>query len=223
MQPWHAPTEYLPVDNRLAREAIEAAYRAAGLNQGLPFGPFAVASIPELQGVSAIDAADESKKVREQLRDSGLAYLIPGGRTMLPDIFGSIHPLLRPLLRLFEPRTTSQLVQHLARNLDWYLDPSSTPIIWRRLRGFFTSPILAFLLVFSLMVVLRLGNDPLALALFFLVAGLTMFGATWHLVNDAERYKDRINAYELYLYLRQAYSDPSASDSDLGQAIREDL
>jgi hypothetical protein len=36
---------------------------------------------------------------------------------------------------------------------------------------------------------------------------LGLGGVFWHLAHDAERYRDELNASELFLYLREAYRE----------------
>ena len=62
--------------------------------------------------------------VRVRLRQSGIAQLLPGGRSALPDIHEQLPQVWRTIERLLEPRSYPQLVSHLVKYLDWYLEPT---------------------------------------------------------------------------------------------------
>jgi hypothetical protein len=211
------------VTSPAAQEMLEELARLGGI--GRPYWQtqrFALPP-PDSSDEIAVDAlqftSKDAQEMRERLEESGLDLLLPGGLDSLPDITASTPWQLRPLLRLGLPRSYRQLARHVARHLDWYLNPEGTAITLHRL-----SPWLA---VFSLcalgwlcaVVVLWLlaksgffGADYLLALAFF-----ALFVPSWvfivlNIVGERDRVlkpseRDRFNARQLYYYLLDSYAD----------------
>ena len=62
--------------------------------------------------------------IREKLKTSGIAERLPSGLAEFPDIYAEMPQFWAMIERLRAPRDYRQLVRHMARYLDWYLDPA---------------------------------------------------------------------------------------------------
>jgi hypothetical protein len=190
-----------------ARAAVLAAHSAAA-RRGLKL-PWRREQWDYLNNTAGDNDNDRAYRewVRWKLRRSGLAQLLPGGRTMLPDIHEQLPGFWLSVERLLEPRTYPQLVQHVVKYLDWYLEP--TPEAPPPLLQVFTAvPLLTLLLLFAPMLGFfsLLGLLPLLLLLRPL--------ATRKRAHETRRVHNfysafsMINSAELFYYLLDEYADP---------------
>lgn len=124
---------------------------------------------------------------------------------LLPDIAQQARGITAMYYRLSRPRNFSQLVVHVARHLEWYLDPSlsSNSSLWIWL----TAPLLLILTLTCLATyVWRLPADSHLTQALCLIPLMLMLVPLQKMQEEPQDEK----AYELYLYLLEAYSDDSA-------------
>ncbi len=171
-----------------------------------------------------MDRYKHQLRIRKWLKASGVASRIPAGLEGFPDIYQALPGGLRPLYRIFRPRTYEQLIVHIAFNLDWYMDPSKKSVGIRM----DLSPI--FVPVFITLIILTSGlflwwdfivvKETTMLVVAFFAAMWWIFSASGpkH-IRQALHYLPKIfaprdvqlNAGELYQYLLDTYSEQDAN------------
>jgi hypothetical protein len=152
-------------------------------------------------------------KIRHQLATSNLALLIPGGLSMLPDLYSSLPAVWRPLAVLFKPRNLSQLIQHIACYLDWYVSPGSNISV-----RLVVNPALVAAILYGAGTVITLLTSSSSIGWIFLITavllGISIVLAIrggelalpgLQIIADSERHAVRCR--ELFEYLGAAYSD----------------
>lgn len=156
-------------------------------------------------------------RLREQLRESGLAQMLAGGESFMPDITLSADPLSKGWYRLLRPRSYEQLALHLVRNLDWYLDQrqqvQSGPLSYVALAAVF---ILVAMLTGGVFAIFNAGG--IALFVSGLISlGAAVWGGVMSMPNPQEMAENR---FELYHYLAEAYRDQlETNDAAAPQAM----
>jgi hypothetical protein len=75
------------------------------------------------QGPAAVRLREE---IRHKLQNSGLAQALPGGFDLLPDFYAALPDWARPWYWLLRPRNYYQLGKHIAKHLQWYVEPTTT-------------------------------------------------------------------------------------------------
>ncbi|MCC7478797.1 hypothetical protein IT575_10110 [bacterium] len=183
-----------------------------------------IAKIRHVEGVSDFNLLHQAYQfspqgigyrnfLQQKLAGSDIALRLMDGLDAFPDIVESMPPLLRPLERLFMPRTLEQTACYLARHLAWYLDPKRDKPRYglSRLWPLLDLLIGIALITFSLMrfpdylwlMLLGLGSFlSMFIRLHFVGQGGLLLGA------DPSSEDFHINALELYRYLHAAWSDP---------------
>ncbi len=72
--------------------------------------------------------------IRRHLEQSDLSQRLPCGLEAFPDLTAALPWIIQPLERCFKHRSVEQVTLHLARNLEWYLEPTSkapTNMAWQ--------------------------------------------------------------------------------------------
>ena len=194
---------------------VQEAYWAAGLpqftGQATPFQAAADELYLDLNLTPEIFKARLG--LRARLNASGLAQLLPGGLENLPDIYAALPEPLAHLARHFAPRTSGRLVHHVAAHLDWYLDQSGSPMLWRRVLGPLANPVVpAVVMGLAVLVGRSLPAIEIWLVGWFLTALVaTVIAMVLNFYLGLDRQRDQLNALEFYLYLRDSYRDPPES------------
>jgi hypothetical protein len=219
---WFARTEFVEVTNRHAREMLDELARLGRISRPRGDSPRFSLPHPDQSDSQAVEAlrftAEDAAEMRERLELSGLDTQLPGGLNSLPDIAEAAPVLLQPLLRLGLPRNFRQLAGHVARNLDWYLDPEDTPVRLHRFAPWLSLLSMAgsgwfFWASFQWLVDNWAGLPGYAN---LVVAILAMCVPTWVLIvfgivlpvsQLKPTQQDRFNARQLYYYLLDSYAD----------------
>jgi len=207
------------IANKRLRDLVEAAYPTPGRTDlQIRWIRETKDYINDLQRVTQ-DARFYRRWLRDRLKESDLATLLPGGLDSLPDIYESMGEPWASIERLFKPKDYKQLVKHVVRHLDWYLDPAQKPKppIWQI--SVFVS-IVVIGSVYGAIVhldipVLNSGYLWYILGAAF-AAGLANFLAKRYAPHDAGGIKlygfygarHWINAAELFYYLVDSYTEP---------------
>jgi hypothetical protein len=186
------------------REVIKAAF-----SEALGRSPFLTAARTQpdyLASASTQDAFEYRDWVREKLAGSNIAQRLPDGLSALPDIYEHLREPWRSIEILRRPRSYRQLVGHVVRYLDWYLDPTQPP------KPAIEPWVWALPLGFSAWFLLR-NNEPVwGLLCLTLLLGLHWLGRTNPHRTGTRELKHLhttrliINAAELYYYLREYYA-----------------
>ncbi|MCC7477409.1 hypothetical protein IT575_03030 [bacterium] len=206
------------VSCRSAQQVLTALYFGGGFRMQIDGGNAGARDLPQLY----MERPNQRMlRLREELQRSGLEVMLAGGEGALPDISGGCDELTRAWLRLIRPRSYEQLAHHLARHLDWYLDPQRVekggPLAYGLIAGL---SICAAILAASCLMIL--GQPGIGIYILLLVsAGALLWALVASMPNPQELMENR---YELYLFLKAAYSDPpegpSAEQPALEQPIR---
>jgi hypothetical protein len=118
------------------------------------------------------------------------------------------------LERLRMPRNYRQLVRHVARHLDWYLDPTQRvkPPVW--VAGLLPSLFLAAMLGYGgalvpgLPFLAWLGIlNGFILGMGFTARSVEQHRAYGSTLKDFKGWRQIVQSAELYYYLREAYSE----------------
>jgi hypothetical protein len=191
-----------------------SAYRAAGLHRltahATPFTGSVERDYSEY--FVSQQLLDERARIRTALQTSGLAQLIPCGLDGLPDITEAVPEMLRPFVRLQMPQRYSDLPRHVARNLDWYLDPARGTVGWHRLLSPGFLFVVAFLMQAMLLPLLLMFATPgvsellAVLVIYFPFIAITCLS----IAQFRNQARDQLNALELYLYLRSCFREDGA-------------
>ena len=153
--------------------------------------------------------------VREGLRASDLAQRLPAGLDALPDIYSAMSDPWRSIDRLWAPKTYPQLLKHLVRHLDWYIDPTQKV----------KPPLSEIGTAVAYLGTTAGGLCMLAGYKFWPLVGI---GAAWILkfvywiwgghrvgrkrISQYHSFRDMINSAELYYYLADQYADISEQE-----------
>ena len=206
-------------------ELVAEAHRLTGRIGGVPWKR--TAERDYFAGVegNTSDAQKYREWVRERLSRSDLAQRIPGGREALPDILDAMPESRRSIERLGEPRNYRQLVRHLVKHLDWYLDPSQPVKPALSSRPF---QVLVSVLALALQVALYFGVTSLFPSATFDLIWITVYtllcsglvylaSRIWgqHRTSQGTVFnfhpaRNLIHAAELYYYLVDEWVDPGA-------------
>ncbi len=153
--------------------------------------------------------------LREKLPHSGLATALPAGQDLLPDIYED-SPWLKSLAWLVKPRNYKELAAHLCRYLEWYVDRTK-PVQTQRLLLDLLQSRRSLSIFGGLFLALQLGAATLAAnsgpALSIAISGLfyafLIFVIIVYVTGRGSEYG--VNKEELFLYLREHYSDAPES------------
>ena len=123
----------------------------------------------------------------------------------------------RSLERLFEPRNYRQLIAHLVRHLDWYLDPTQRPKppIWQVSFGLAVIVLLALWGALAHYGVRISGGYMWGYVVKAVAVGFATLGARFYggqkvgnaKVHNYYRQRGLINSAELYYYLSNYYAE----------------
>jgi hypothetical protein len=207
------------------RQLVQTAHSLASKKDSLPWIRSEADYLAKFRKVP-IDAYRYRYWVWQRLQSSDLAERIPHGRQGFPDILDAMREPWRSLERFREPKDNKQLLRHIGRHLDWYLDPLQTvkPPIAE------ISGVLAFVVAFAVPWVAGVLTGT-RVASFFIYqvwfAGAiyavtsSMLGRRWgrqqvrgEVVYNFHRQKELIGAAELYYYLAAAYRDSDDEQSE---------
>jgi hypothetical protein len=181
--------------------------------------------------------------VQDRLRESDLARQLPSGLDMLPDIYEQMGEPWRGWAKLKHPSNTKDLVRHMVRHLEWYLDPTQKPKppireigqwVWV---GVFIALVglsqFLHLEVHGFYWVAKGAAVLLTLALARSIGGHTIGekkvtdrrgneSMRQRRVHNFHESRELINAAELYYYLVDQYAEPE-NDAPPAAELSEDL
>lgn len=206
--PQHQPrrTVWDAVSSAGARRMLREAYRLARLKDHSNSRAVEQAGLHENYDSYYVGPAVPRRlRVRGFLQRSDLARLLPGGFGSLPDIYAAAPPWAAALLRLMQPNTCEQLLRFVARNLNWYLNPTSTrvnPLLFLGVNSYSVTG-LSWLLCFASLSFLH--DEWMFIPL--LLSMIVTIGVSLPAVQSFDEDAD-IWMLELYLYLRDAWADP---------------
>lgn len=153
--------------------------------------------------------------VRNRIASADLAQRIASGGDLFDAFLDAIPSSMRQIEMFFRPRTITQQVEHVLRNLEWYLDPAKPPLtkaaILPLLGAVFFSGLtlsgLSYLTIFAIMPGIAAS---LSIQIVFATLLIVLVIALWSGFRSGEsvtsgRYA--VNVAEFYNYIVQAYTD----------------
>jgi hypothetical protein len=215
IQYWAREQQLGKISNRFARNTVRAAYAEAMRRRLEPSWIYGADYLKNTVGDNPNDR-EYRAWVRQQLRHSELAQLIPGGRSALPNIYEPMSERWRAIEQLLEPRSYPQLIGHVAKYLDWYLEP--TPDVPPPgLQVFIMLPLVGTLLLLFMWPFFMFQPYLLLLFLLLFAPLLLLLGRKKgkRRVHNFYSACSLINSAELFYYLLEEYADPPEDLSGL--------
>jgi hypothetical protein len=215
----------LAISHSRLRELVRTAYDLARKQVDLPWVRTEYDYLERVKQ-RGVDAYAYRKWVWRRLHESDLAQQLPGGKSTLPDILDAMHEPWKSLEKLHESKNYEQLLKHLTRYLDWYLNPvKHVRLPVRQIATWVGVALLPIALVLlpRLLPTLHLMGVELPQGIWFwLFAGFwglilaainsIMYRFASHKIDGRKVHgfhdaKHQIDAAELYYYLAFAYAD----------------
>ncbi len=164
----------------------------------------------DLCPIHPADYTEHRREVWEMLRSTHFVAMLSGGLETMPDIRETIPVILRPIYNLYYPRKVRDVVRHLLRNLDWYLNPK---LAKRDNLTAWLQALLAMALAACLIYAAGVAVTQLPIISAFLIAAavLNLVLTALRLGRDAAGGTDlgsmefKANALELYRYLLEKH------------------
>lgn len=200
------------VSSPLARRVLSAA--ANNKNTVLALGDDDYLLDP-MQGIPiSPDTLEYQQWLESKLANSNIELMVPAGLDLLPDIYSAMPKLIGNFTKVFKPRNYEQLVDHLIKHLEWYVEP--TQYYFAGFDQLFTQLRRLVQIMFAVGILYVFLVGSVTTGLIAVAVGLPVIFLMGYLTNQIypsqvkfglSPEKQLVNANLLYRYLRHAYTD----------------